>query len=113
MKNNAQNLKKRPITSIFAFISFIYLVSSGTLVHFSVSEHGLEQLKDVTVDIHLASAGIFLISVIIHIVWNWKVMKQYMFSEFKNILVFRKEFVIPLFLVTILVILAGTHEFLS
>ena len=107
MKENNKNLKKRSITSIFAFISFIYLVPSGILVHFV--EHGLEQLDHIAGPIHWTSSMIFLISAIVHIILNWKAMKRYMFTELKNLSVFRKEFVIVFSVVTILVALAGTH----
>lgn len=109
MKNSPQKLKKRPITSIFAFISFIYVVPSGILVHFG--EHGLEQFHHSAGAIHWTSSMIFLVSAIIHIMLNWKAMKRYMFTEIQNLSAFKKEFVIILTVVTILIILAGTHEF--
>ena len=107
MNAKNKNLKKRPITSTFAFISFIYLVPSGILVHFV--EHGLEQLDHIAGPIHWTSAMIFLISAIIHIILNWKSMKRYMFTELKSLLLFRKEFLIAFSVVTILIALAGTH----
>lgn len=107
MKENNKNLKKRPITSTFAFISFIYLVPSGILVHFV--DHGLKQLDHIAGPIHWTSAMIFLVSAVIHLILNWKSMKRYMFSELKNLLVFRKEFLIVLSVVTLLVAFAGVH----
>ena len=110
MKNSPQKLKKRPITSIFAFISFIYVVPSGILVHFG--EHGLEQFHHSASAIHWTSTMIFLVSAIIHIMLNWKAMKRYMFTEIENLSGFKKEFVIVFSAVTLLIILAATHEYI-
>jgi len=111
MKNNTQNLKKRPITSIFAFISFFYVVPTGILTHFG--EHGLEQFHHMIGATHWTSSMIFLVSAIIHIILNWKAMKRYMFTEIEIISGFKKEFVIVFMAVTLLIILVTVPFLLS
>ena len=62
MKNKTKNKSKRPITSIFAFISFMYVVPTGILTHFG--EHGLEQFQHMIGATHWTSSLIFLVSAI-------------------------------------------------
>lgn len=109
MKNKTKNKKRRPITSIFAFISFIYVVPTGIMVHFG--ENGLEQFHHMAGASHWMSSMIFLVSAIIHIILNWKAMKRYMFTEIENLSGFKKEFIIVFLAVTLLIVLVGTHEF--
>ena len=109
MKNNTRDLKKRPITSISVFISFIYLVPSGILIH--IAEHGSRQVHHFAAASHWAASVIFLVAASIHIVLNWKAMKRYMFAEIADLSKPRKEFVIVFLAVTLLIVLFGAHEF--
>jgi len=103
MKNKTKIKKKRPITSIFVFISFIYVVPTGILVLFG--EHGLEQFQHMLSATHWTSSLIFLVSATIHIILNWKAMKRYMFKEIENLSGFKKEFITVFGLVTLSIIL--------
>lgn len=105
MNNKTKNKNKRPITSIFAFISFMYVVPTGILTHFG--EHGLEQFQHMIGAIHWTSSLIFLVSATIHIVLNWKSMKRYMFTEIEILSGFKKEFLIVFVAVTLLIILVA------
>ena len=111
MKNKTKNKNKRPITSIFAFISFIYVVPTGILTHFG--EHGLEQFQHMIGATHWTSSLIFLVSAIIHIILNWKAMRRYMFTEIEILSGFKKEFVIVFIAVTSLIILVASPFLLN
>ncbi len=108
MKNLSQNWKKRPITSLFVFISFIYLVPTGILVF--IAEPESKQFSHIAGATHWTAAGIFLTSGIIHIILNWKVMKLYMITGVSNELTFKRQFTFVVLFVTSLLIIAGTYE---
>ncbi|MBN2040221.1 MAG: DUF4405 domain-containing protein [Spirochaetes bacterium] len=111
MKNKTKNKNKRPITSILAFISFMYVVPTGILTHFG--EHGLEQFQDMIGATHWTSSLIFLVSAIIHIVLNWKSMKRYIFTEIEILSGFKKEFVLIFLIVTLLIALVAVPFLLN
>ena len=105
MNNKTKNKNKRPITSIFAFISFMYVVPTGILTHFG--EHGLERFQHMIGATHWTASLIFLVSTIIHIVLNWKSMKRYMFTEIEIMSGFKKEFVTVFLVITLLIVLVA------
>lgn len=103
-----KDLKKRPITSLFVFISFIYLIPTGILVFIADPESN--QFSHIAGATHWTAAGIFVVSAVIHIILNWKAMKLYMIKKASSELNFKKEFTFVLFSVTLLMIIAGTYE---
>jgi len=111
MNSKTKNQNKRPITSIFAFISFMYVVPTGILTHFG--EHGLDRFRHMIGATHWTSSLIFLVSAITHIVLNWKSMKRYMFAEIEILSGFKKEFLIVFMAVTLLIILIAVPFLLN
>jgi len=108
MKSITQDVKRRPITSIFLFISFIYLVPSGILVF--ITEEGSAQFKHIAGASHWTASSIFLLSAIVHVLLNWKAMKRYMVTEISTVPVLKKEFIFVSSGVTLLMVIAATYE---
>ena len=100
--------KKRPIASMFALVSFVYLAPSGVLMHFGIKE-GNELLGHITMAIHWMASIIFLLSVVTHLGLNWKSIERYIFKESKYLSGFKKEFVHSLIVTTLLVLIIGSH----
>lgn len=109
MMNITQSPKKRPITSIFLLISFIYLVPSGILVF--IAEEGSAQFKHIAGASHWVASIIFLVSTIVHVILNWRAMKRYMVTEASNVSILKKEFTFVFVIVTFFIIFSGTYEF--
>ena len=108
MKEKKKSSNKRPIASMFALVSFGYLAPSGILMHFGIKD-GNELSSHITMAIHWIASIIFLISVVTHLVLNWKLIKRYMFKESSFLSGFKREFVIALIVTTILVLIIGSH----
>lgn len=61
--------------------------------------------------IHNTAAIIFLVSVVIHIMKNWKSMKQYMKSKAGEYFTFKKELIIAAVVVIMLFGIIAFHPF--
>ena len=77
MAEKKKILNKRPIASMFALVSFGYLAPSGILMHFGI-KNGNDLTSHLTMAVHWIASIIFFISVVTHIVLNWKPIKKYM-----------------------------------
>ena len=102
--------KQRSITSLFALTSFIYLVPSGVFIHFlpKTTDNSLYHLM---MSIHWISSVIFLIAVILHILINWKSMKNNMISKVKDYSVIKGQFVAVMIITTVITLLFGFHNY--
>jgi hypothetical protein len=69
MKEKKKSSNRRPIASMFALVSFVYLAPSGILMHFGIKE-GNDLASHITMAIHWIASIIFLISVITHLGLN-------------------------------------------
>jgi hypothetical protein len=70
-----RKFNKRAIASVVLFITFILMPISGKMIQ--IFGRGTFW-GDLGLQLHALSAGIFLVAGIFHIVFNWKLLKQYM-----------------------------------
>jgi uncharacterized membrane protein len=68
---------KRKIVALILLATFIMLPFSGVYVHIT---HGAE-ISHKWLHIHVLFGVIFLVSGIYHIVYNWRVLKQYLLGK--------------------------------
>jgi hypothetical protein len=70
-----RKFNKRAVASVVLFITFILMPVSGKMIQL----FGRETFwGEVGLQLHALSAGIFMVAGICHIVFHWKLLKQYM-----------------------------------
>jgi hypothetical protein len=106
-----QPLNKRALTSMFMFFSFILLPLSGIPLHFSRTSDGVGVLEHFLMSVHNMSALIFLIAVVIHLSLNWNALIKYIVTKTNEYFRFRKEMVIALVTVALIIGLFSSHAF--
>jgi hypothetical protein len=105
-------MNKRALTSMIVFFSFIILPVSGIPLHFARSSSAPGQLEHFLMSLHNSSALIFLVASAFHISFNWKAIKSYIRKESAEFFRFRKEMVIALLVVVIIVGIISLHAFI-
>jgi hypothetical protein len=105
----------RKITSLTALISFVliiitsfilYIVPPGRIAYWS-DWHLLGFSKTQWGNFHINSGVLFLLSIFLHIYYNWKPIMNYMKNKARQLTIFTKNFNVAL-VITIVVIL-GTY----
>lgn len=104
-----QSLKKRSLASMFMFFSFILLPLSGILLHFSRTHTEARVLEHFLMSVHNMSALIFLVAVVIHLSLNWNALTKYMATKTSEHFQFRKEMIIALITIALIVGLFSSH----
>jgi hypothetical protein len=104
-------LDRRALTSMFMFFSFLWLVPTGIIMHFVV-QSSVELIRHIVMSMHNTASVIFVASVIVHLTLNWKPMSRYMVSKINEYLPFRTELIIAAIVVTVVVLLIGSHALL-
>lgn len=99
---------KRAFTALLMFFSFLWLVPSGFAMHFA-NLSGADPFRHLVMSVHNVSSLLFLVSVVIHLVLNWKPMARHLSAKTKEYGRLRKELLLAAFLVTALVLLIGSH----
>ncbi len=103
-----QSMNKRALTSMFMFFSFVCLPVSGIPLHycrsgdFSTAEHLL-------MSVHNMAATVFVIATVLHLVWNWTALTKYIIDKQREFFSFKREMLIALFVVVLLVGLFSSH----
>jgi hypothetical protein len=103
-------LGKRAFIALLMFFSGLWLPLSGIPMHF-LNIAPVEPFRHIVMAIHNTASIIFLVSVTIHMIFNWKSLSRYMVSKTNEHLAFRKELVLAAVIVTALILLIGTHPF--
>lgn len=99
---------KRAFTALLMFFSFLWLVPSGFVMHFAgLSE--TEPFRHLVMSVHNVSSLLFLVSVVIHVVLNWKPMARHFSAKTREYSRLRKELLVAALLVTALVLAFGSH----
>jgi hypothetical protein len=106
-----QPLNKRALTSMFMLFSFILLPLSGIPLHFSRTSDGVGLLEHFLMSVHNMSALIFLIAVMIHLGLNWNALIKYIATKTSEYLRFRKEMIVALVAVALIIGLFSSHAF--
>jgi hypothetical protein len=118
-----QPFNKRALSAMLMFLSFILLPLSGIPLHYSrtnISEGMLDyvlsrastgegMLEHFLMSVHNMSALIFIIGVLIHLSLNWKSLIKYIVAKTEEYCQFRKEMIIALFTVVLIVGLFSSH----
>ena len=105
------NMNRRALTSMFMFFSFILLPISGIPLHFTRTSDGVGVLEQFLMSVHNVSAIIFVASVVIHLTLNWSALMKYIATKTSEYFQFRKEMIIALITVLIIVGLISSHVF--
>jgi hypothetical protein len=106
-----QPLNKRALTSMFMFFSFILLPLSGIPLHFSRTSADVGIIEHFLMSVHNMSALIFLITVVIHLSLNWNALIKYIATKTSEYFRFRKEMIVALVTVALIVGLFSSHAF--
>jgi len=108
-ETNRQPMNRRALTSLFMFFSFILLPLSGIPLHYSRTESVPSVLEHFLMSVHNISALIFLIAVLIHLSLNWSALIRYIAAKTTEYFQFRKEMIIALITVVLIVGLFSSH----
>ncbi len=106
-----QILNKRALTSLFLCFSLVFLPLSGIPLHFSKADDGAGILRHLLMSIHNITALIFIISLVIHIGFNWKALIKYAAVKIAESFKFKKEFFVALAVTVLIVGLFSSHIF--
>ena len=104
-------LNKRSLNVFVMLFSFLLLPFSGILIH---DTHGISEralLRHFAMSVHNLAAIIFLISCIIHIIFNRNTILKYLSAKTDEYLKLRKEFLIAFIIVFGIVGLFTIHVF--
>ena len=123
IKIQKQPFNKRALSAMFMFLSFILLPLSGIPLHYSrtnINERMLENVmskastsegmfEHFLMSVHNMSALIFVIAVVIHLSLNWKSLMKYIATKTEEYFQFRKEMIIAILTVVLIVGLFSSH----
>ncbi|MFA7418776.1 MAG: DUF4405 domain-containing protein [Melioribacteraceae bacterium] len=105
------SLNKRSLNVLIMFFSFLLLPFSGVVIH---STHGVverEPLRHFAMSVHNLSAIIFLCACMLHMVANRKVLVKYISAKTAEYSGFKREAILALLFVLVLVGLFSSHAF--
>jgi hypothetical protein len=105
----AQPMNRRALTSMFMFFAFILLPLSGIPLHFSRTEGDVGMTEHYLMSVHNVSALIFFIAVAVHLTLNWSALTKYIAAKTGEYFRFRKEMIIALITVLLVVGLFSSH----
>ena len=111
-------MKIRRVTSLTALLSFIFLITTSIILYIvppgRVAYWADWQLWGLTKtewsNIHINLGFLLLLSISLHIYYNWKPIISYLKNKAKQVKIFTKEFNVALVLT---IILLWGHIFLS
>ena len=114
-QSHSNHLNHRALVAILMVGSFACLPPTGLALH--LTDGASFQVRHLPMTIHNLAAIIFLISVILHLMFNWKLMVKYILTTVKPIGGISREFVFAaLIMMTVLALgllpvlmLGGAH----
>jgi uncharacterized membrane protein len=77
MKSTKKTFNKRAIISITLLAALIMMPVSGVIIHIS---HGTETSRK-WLHLHVVFGTIFMIAGVYHIIYNWRVLKNYLIGR--------------------------------
>ncbi len=95
---------------MFMLFSFLCLPFSGIPLHY-VRGGELSTLEHWLMSVHNMAATIFVIAAITHLALNWKALSRYMVEKTVELFAFKREMIIGLVVVIILVGIFSSHAF--
>ena len=110
-------MKIRKVTSLTALLSFIFLITTSIILYivppgrvaYWADWHLLGLTKTEWTNIHINLGILFLLSIFLHIYYNWKPIVSYLKNKAKQVKIFTKEFNVALTFTVIFVM--GTYFF--
>jgi predicted DNA-binding protein YlxM (UPF0122 family) len=108
-------MKIKKITSLTALISFVFLILTSIILYivppgrvaYWADWHLWGLTKPQWGNIHINTGILFLLAIVFHIYYNWKLILSYLKSSTKKLKIFTKEFNVALILV--MICLFGTY----
>ena len=110
-ENRKRRLDRRTRSSLFMFFSFLWLVPSGIAMHL-FDGASTRVAYHVAMSMHWAAAVVFLTAVVIHLVVNWKSVRNLLAQKAREYFAFNREAVVALVVVTAIVLLVASHAVL-
>ena len=98
----------RALASMALFCAGIWLVPSGIALHLA-SHEGATGWSHLFMNIHNTASFLFLAAAVAHVMMNWKVLTHYVNAKVGEYLRFKKELLIAVLGVSLLVMLVAFH----
>lgn len=98
----------RALASMALFCAGIWLVPSGIALHFA-SHQGATGWSHLFMNIHNTASFLFLAAAVAHVIMNWKVLTHYVNAKVGEYMRFKKELLIAVLGVSLLVMLVAFH----
>jgi cytochrome b subunit of formate dehydrogenase len=105
------SLNKRSLNVLIMFFSFLLLPFSGVVIHSTHEVSEGEPLRHFAMSVHNLSAIIFLCSCMLHLFANRKALAKYLSEKTTEYSGFKREAVLALLFVLVLVGLFSSHAF--
>lgn len=105
-----KKMNKRAIVSMSMLFSFIWLPPSGVVLHLT-DNAAMSQLRHAAMAVHNFAGIIFLISALIHVVYNFNAIKQYTISRVKMVPTLKREAIIAFLITTFFILFLASHAF--
>ena len=105
------SLNKRSLNVLIMFFSFLLLPFSGVVIHSTHEFAERNSLRHFAMSVHNLSAIIFLCSCMLHLVANRKALAKYISTKTTEYSSFKREAVLALLFVLVLVGLFSSHAF--
>jgi hypothetical protein len=93
---------------MFMLFSFLCLPISGIPLHYSRSG-SFSMYEHILMSIHNVAACVFVIATVIHLILNWSALTRYILSKTSESFAFKREMIIALFVVMIVVGFFSSH----
>ena len=101
---------KRGLTTLFVLFSFLWLVPSGLITHFSAGTSvEPSPIQHIAMSLHWAASMVFFVAIGLHAVLNWKHLTRHIISKTNEYMALNKETIAALIVVSALVLLFGFH----
>lgn len=88
--------------------SFLCLPISGIPLHYSRSG-SFSTYEHILMSVHNAAAFLFVIATVVHLILNWSALTKYILSKTSEVFAFKREMIIALFAVMIVVGFFSSH----
>jgi hypothetical protein len=98
----------RALASMALFCAGVWLVPSGIALHFA-SHEGTTMWSHLFMTMHNTASLLFLIAAAAHVILNWKVLTHYVNAKVGEYMRFKKELLIAVLGVPVLVLLVASH----
>lgn len=99
----------RALASMALFCAGVWLVPSGIALHVA-SHDGATMWSHLFMTMHNTASLLFLIAAVVHVILNWKVLTHYVNSKVGEYMRFKRELLIAVLGVSVLVLLVASHS---